>query len=134
MRLAITFSVLAVAACGEATTTASNPSPSPSPSPAGAPCTVAAVLVPIRGQFDTGGNHATVNGDGGLLCASGIAKISVLVGPVNPPPNSPQGTLHLALLEEHGTEWVIANYTLCDATGKPTKPIPAKLGTVCGLP
>jgi hypothetical protein len=29
---------------------------------------------------------------------------------------------------------VIANYTLCTVSGQPTKPIPAKLGTVCGLP
>jgi hypothetical protein len=91
-------------------------------------------MVPIKAQFDTGGNHATVNGDGALLCESGIAKITVLVGPVNPPAGGPQGALHLALLEDKEGSWVIANYTLCTSDGQPTKPIPAKLGTVCGLP
>jgi hypothetical protein len=91
-------------------------------------------MVPVKAQYDTGGNHATVNGDGGLLCASGIARISVVIGPVNPAPNSPKGAIHLALLEDHSGAWVIANYTLCTVSGQPTRPIPAKLGTVCGVP
>jgi hypothetical protein len=132
IRLMIALGGLASAACGESTTTTTNPSLSPAA--AKAPCTVAAVMVAVKGQFDTGGKHATVNGDGGLVCASGIAKITVLVGPVNPPANGPQGTAHLALLEDHGGAWVIANYTLCTVGGQPTRPLPPKLGTVCGLP
>ena len=134
-RLAIAIAGLVLAACGE--TTATNPSPSPadsSPAAAKAPCTVAAVMLAVKAQFDTGPKHATVNGDGGLMCDSGIAKINVLVGPVNAPANGPQGTPHLALLEDHGGAWVIANYTLCTVGGQPTKPLPPKLGTVCGLP
>jgi hypothetical protein len=105
-----------------------------SPAGAKAPCTVAAVMVAVKAQFDTGNKQATVNGDGGLVCASGIAKINVLIGHVNPPANGPKGTPHLALLEDHGGAWVIANYTLCTVGGQPTQPIPAQLGTVCGLP
>jgi hypothetical protein len=122
-RLAIALAGLALAACGSSATTATNPSPSPaetSPAAAKAPC--------------TGNKQATVNGDGGLVCASGIAKINVLIGHVNPPANGPKGTPHLALLEDHGGSWVIANYTLCTVGGQPTQPSPAELGTVCGLP
>jgi hypothetical protein len=133
LRLGIAFAFLALAACGGSSTTATNPSPSQAAA-ATAPCTVAAVMVAVRGQYDTGGNHATVNGDGGLVCAEGIAKITVLVGPVNAPAGGPQGAVHLALLEDHGGTWVIANYTLCTVGGQPTKPIPPKLGIVCGFP
>jgi hypothetical protein len=130
VRLASAIAGLALAACGQ--TTATNPSPSPAAGKA--PCTVAAVMLAVKAQFDTGPKHATVNGDGGLMCDSGIAKINVFVGPVNAPANGPQGTPHLALLEDHGGAWVIANYTLCTVAGQPTRPLPPKLGTVCGLP
>ncbi len=137
LRIATALTGLALAPCGESTPSASNPTSSPATTPATteAACTVEVVMVPIRAQFDTAGNRATLAPqNGGLLCASGIARISVLIGPVNPPANGPQGALHLALLEDQGGQWVIANNTLCTIAGQPTKPIPAKLGQVCGLP
>lgn len=105
----------------------------PSPTSTAAPCTVAAVMVSIKAKYNVGDTHATVTGNGGLLCASGIAKISVLIGPVNPPAGGPQGSPHLVLLEDQSGQWVIANDKLCDSAGKPTRTIPAKLGTVCGV-
>lgn len=37
------------------------------------------------------------------------------------------------LLEDKFSQWVIANDKLCDSSGKPTRTIPAQLGTVCGV-
>jgi hypothetical protein len=64
---------------------------------------------------------------------AGIARIAVLIGPANPAPGGPQGTPHLALLEDHVGTWVVANDKLCGSNGQPLKPIPATLGQVCGV-
>lgn len=104
------------------------------PSPAKDACTVAAVMVPIRALFNTAATEATIapnNGD--LRCASGIARITVLLGAVSAPSDGPQGAPHLVLLEDDGGIWVVANDKLCTITGQPAKPIPAELGDVCGF-
>lgn len=91
-------------------------------------------MVPIRAAFNTASTRATVvaqNGD--LHCASGIARISVVIGPVNAPATGPQGSPHLVLLDDHTGQWVIANDRLCTSKGQPTKPIPSELGIVCGV-
>lgn len=136
----VTFALVALvlAGCGATTPSATNPTPSPSAATSaggsGAPCTAEAVMVPIQAAFDTSTTQATVAAlGGGLVCASGIAKIAVLIGPINPPANGPQGRLHLVLLEDHAGQWVIANDKLCDSAGQPTRPIPAALGQVCGI-
>jgi hypothetical protein len=136
VRLAIGLTAVALVACGATTPTASNPSPSPAASTTGeAPCTVSVVMVPIKAKYDTGGNRATVAPpNGGLLCASRLAKITVLIGPANPPAGSPAGALHLVLLEDQAGQWVIANATLCDSAGQPVRPLPLSFGQVCGLP
>jgi hypothetical protein len=123
---------IALAACGESAPSANNPTPSPVTTAAA--CTVAAVIVPIKAAFNTADNQATTaaqNGD--LLCASGIARITIMIGPVNAPTNGPQGSPHLVLLEDHSSQWVIANDQLFTSAGQPAKPIPAELGTVCGV-
>jgi hypothetical protein len=85
-------------------------------------------MVPIAAAYKKGDAVATANGNSGLLCDSGIAKIRVMIGQ-----QGESGSPHLVLLEDQSGKWVIANDKLCDSAGKPKKPIPAKLGTVCGV-
>ena len=70
------------------------------------------------------------NGD--LLCASGVARITVLLGPVSTPPDGPPGSPHLVLLEDDDGSWVVANDKLCTNTAEPARTIPVELGEVCG--
>jgi hypothetical protein len=56
-----------------------------------------------------------------LVCASGLAKIGIVIGAVNPPANGPQGAGQLVLLEDQSGQWVIANDTLCNSAGQPTR-------------
>jgi hypothetical protein len=122
------FAGLVLASCGESGPGATNPS-----HPTAA-CTVQAVMVPIAANFDTADIQASVaanNGD--LRCASGIARITVLIGAVNAPSDGPQGSPHLVLLQDQSGRWVIANALLCTSTGDTATPIPAALGDVCGV-
>jgi hypothetical protein len=137
VRTAIPLTVMALAACGASTPSASNPTGSPANSPAAgatAACTVAAVMVPISAAFNTATTQATAYDPNDLKCASGIARLTVLIGPINPPANGPQGTQHLVLLEDHTGRWVIANDTLCNSQGYSTKKTPPQLGILCGFP
>ncbi len=95
---------------------------------------MAAVIVPIKAALDTADTEATVGeNDGDLRCASGIARITVLLGAVSAPVDGPPGSPHLVLLEDDSGSWVVANDKLCSSNGEPTKPIPAGLGEVCGV-
>jgi hypothetical protein len=131
----------ALAACGgdSANSTAPSPSPSPTARPTAAstvkaPCTVEAAMAAVKLVYDKAGNQASMPPAGSdLHCAAGVARIAVLIGPVNPAPNGPQGTPHLALLEDRAGTWVVANDKLCGSNGQPLKPIPATLGQVCGV-
>jgi len=106
----------------------------PTASPANDACTVAAVMVPIRALLDTATTRATVEGkNGDLRCASGIARITILIGAASAPTDGPQGTPHLVLLEDDNASWVVANEKLCTSAGAPAKPLPAELGDVCGV-
>ena len=87
-------------------------------------------MVPIRAAYNKAGTQATADANSGLLCASGIARIRVLIAPVS---QEGQGSPHLVLLEDQSGQWVIANNKLCNSAGKPTRTIPPKLGTVCGV-
>ena len=118
---------LALASCDG---TAAGPSASPAPDA----CTVAAVMVPIRALLDTADTRATVEGkNGDLRCASGIARITILIGAASAPTDGPQGSPHLVLLEDDNARWVVANDKLCTSAGVPAKPLPAELGDVCGV-
>src|SRR5712671_2474671 len=118
---------LSVAAC-DGTAAQSNPSPAKDA------CTVAAVMVPIRALLDTPDTEATVgDNNGDLKCASGIARITVLLGAVAAPSDGPPGSPHLVLLEDDAGSWVVANDKLCTNTGPSAKPIPPELGEVCGV-
>ncbi len=132
LRLVAALAALALSACGGTTQTASNPTPTPA-APVAAACTLTAVMVPIHAQFDTAQTKATTTVNANLLCASGIAKITIFIANVPAPANGPQGANHLVLLEDQSGTWVIANSKLC-LNGQPTKSIPATLGTVCGVP
>ncbi len=91
-------------------------------------------MVPIREALDTADTEATVGeNNGDLLCVSGTARITVLLGAVSAPPDGPPGSPHLVLLEDDGGSWVVANDKLCSTTGQATKPIPSELGEVCGV-
>lgn len=89
-------------------------------------------MVPIHAQFDTAQSKATTTNNSDLVCASGIAKVNIFIAIIPAPANGPQSASHLVLLEDQSGSWVIANSTLC-ANGQPTRTIPAKLGTVCGV-
>jgi len=91
-------------------------------------------MVPIRALLDTADTRATVEGtNGDLRCASGIARITVLVGAASAPSDGPQGSPHLVLLEDDNASWVVANDKLCTSGGVPATPLPAELGDVCGV-
>lgn len=137
VRSAFALTTLALAACGAGSPGASNQISSPASSPAAnamAACTVAAVMVPISAAFNTASTHATPYDPSDLKCASGVARFTVLIGPIKPPANGPQGTEHLVLLEDHAGRWVIANQTLCNSQGYATKKTPPQLGILCGFP
>lgn len=126
-RMALALACVALASCD-------TPDPQATASPSLDACTVVAVMVPIRAILDTPDIKATVaanNGD--LRCASGIARITVLIGAVSAPSDGPPGTPHVVLLEDDGGTWVVANDKLCTSAGQPAKPIPAQLGDVCGV-
>jgi hypothetical protein len=91
-------------------------------------------MVPISAAFDTASTQATAYVPSDLKCASGIARVTVLIGPVNPPANGPQGTQHLVLLEDQAGKWIIANATLCNSQGYATRKSPPQLGILCGFP
>jgi hypothetical protein len=126
-----------LAACGGDSADSTAPSPSPSPTTAStvkAPCTVEAAMAAVKLVYNKAVTQAGVPpGGSDLHCAAGVARIAVLIGPVNPAPNGPQGTPHLALLEDHAGTWVVANDKLCGSNGQPLKAIPATLGQVCGV-
>ena len=87
-------------------------------------------MVAIKAAYSVNANQATVGAhNGGLKCASGIAKTSVFIGAAN----SSQGSPHLVLLGDQSGTWVIANSKPCNSSGQPTRPIPASLGMVCGV-
>lgn len=126
-RTSAALACLALAAC-DGTAAQSNPTPAKDA------CTVAAVMVPIKAALDTADTEATVgdhNGD--LKCASGIARITVLLGAVAAPSDGPPGSPHLVLLEDEAGSWVVANDKLCTNTGQSSTPIPPELGEVCGV-
>jgi hypothetical protein len=126
-RASAALACLVLVACDGTTSQAS-------PSGAKDACTVAAVMVPIREALDTADTEATVGeNNGDLLCVSGTARITVLLGAVSAPPDGPPGSPHLVLLEDDGGSWVVANDKLCSTTGQATKPIPSELGEVCGV-
>lgn len=127
LRTFFVLACLALASCDGAASSAT-------PSPAKDACTVGAVMMPIRALFDTAETQATVAPNSGdLRCASGIARITVLLGAVSAPSDGPQGSPHLVLLEDDDGIWVVANDKLCTNRGRPAKPIPAELGDVCGV-
>jgi hypothetical protein len=132
LQTTIALAVLALAGCGSSPSTASNPTPSPAAA-AKAPCTETAVLVSIRAKYDTAKTKVTLPSNADLVCASGYAKITIFVAVVPTPASGPQGSVHLVLLEDQSSQWVIANQTLCNSAGQPVKPLPAKLGPVCGI-
>jgi len=78
--------------------------------------------------------QVTVSTPTDLKCASGVARVTVLIGPINAPAGGPQGSEHLVLLEDHSGKWVIANDTLCNSQGYATKKTPPQLGILCGFP
>ncbi|MDQ2943145.1 MAG: hypothetical protein M3R21_05675 [Candidatus Dormibacteraeota bacterium] len=125
IQLTVALIGLAIAACGPSAPTATS---SPTPAQAAA-CTVAAVMVPIRAKYNNGQTQATVPSNAGLVCDSGIAKIRILISAQE----GEQGSGHLVLLEDKSGKWVIANDKLCNSAGQPTRTIPPKLGTVCGV-
>src|ERR1700704_1161457 len=100
---------LALAACGTGTEV--------NPVAAKDACTVEAVMVPIREALDTAATEATAaEKNGELKCASGVARITVLLGAVSAPPDGPPGSPHLVLLEDDEGTWVVANDKLCTGT------------------
>jgi hypothetical protein len=126
-RVSAALACLALAACDG---TASEPSASPAKDA----CTVAAVMGPIKAALDTADTVATVaENNGNLKCASGIARITVLIGAVSAPTDGPPGSPHLVLLEDDNSSWVVANNKLCSSAGQATRPIPPELGEVCGV-
>jgi hypothetical protein len=129
VRTAIGLTALALAACGASTPSASNPT-TPT-AKAQAACTVDAVMVPINGKFNTASTHVAVFRPArpDLKCASGIARLTVLIGPVNAPPD----TEHLVLLMDKDGQWIIANEILCNSQGYPTRKTPPELGLLCGF-
>lgn len=131
-RTAIALVGLALAGCGSSTPVASNPTPSPAAA-AKAPCTETAVLVSIRAKYDSAKTKVTLPSNADLVCASGYAKIMIFLANVPTPANGPLGATHLVLLEDQSGQWVIANQTLCDSSGQPTRTLPAKLGPMCGI-
>jgi hypothetical protein len=136
-RTAFALTSLALAACGASAPSASNPIESPDGPPAAqaqAPCTVAVAMVPINAKFNTATTQVTVSTPSDLKCASGVARVTVLIGPINAPAGGPQGSEHLVLLEDHSGKWVIANDTLCNSQGYATKKTPPQLGILCGFP
>jgi hypothetical protein len=126
----------AASGCGSSgatnpTATSSSTKPQAAPE---APCTIAAAMAGVRLVYDRTDTQAVVApGGGDMKCASGIAKIGVLIGAKNPPANGPQGSPHLVLLEDRAGTWVVANDKLCGSNGQPLRAIPAALGTVCGV-
>lgn len=137
VRTAVAFTVLALAGCGASAPNASNPTSSPASSPATkapAPCTVAAAMVPITAKFNTATTQVTAWTPSDLKCASGVARLTILIGPINPPAGGPQGSEHLVLLEDQAGRWVIANDILCNQQGYPTRKSPPELGILCGFP
>ena len=134
MALAI-FAAAAVSSCGGSSGAAATTSSAAStPVTAKAPCTVVVVMAAVSLVYDHAGTQASLPAGGGdLRCASGIARIQIFIGPVNPPQGGPQGSPHLVLLEDQRGTWVVANSVLCSSNGQPTRAIPASLGTVCGV-
>jgi hypothetical protein len=127
-RTSVATTFLVLFACG------GSPASQSSPSSAKDACTVAAVMIPVREALDTADTEATVgDNNGDLICASGIARITVLLGAISAPSDGPPGAPHLVLLEDDGGTWVVANDKLCSSTGQPTKPLPPQLGDVCGV-
>lgn len=123
-----TLAWVVIAACGGTAAQST-------PTPATDACTVAAVMVPIKAALDTADTEATVgNNNGDLKCASGIARITVLLGAVSAPSDGPPGSPHLVLLEDDAGSWVVANDKLCSSAGQTARPIPPELGEVCGVP
>ena len=130
---AVAMAILAVAGCGS-TPTASSASSTPSPAAAAkAPCTTTAVLVSIRAKYDSARSKVTLPSNANLVCASTYAKLTIFIAVVPTPSIGPLGAVHLVLLEDQSGQWVIANDRLCNSSGQPVKPLPAKLGTVCGV-
>jgi hypothetical protein len=132
LKTAIALAILALAGCGSSPSTASNPTASPAAA-AKAPCTETAVLVSIRAKYDSAKTKVTLPSNADLVCASGYAKITIFIAVVPTPASGPQGAVHLVLLEDQSSQWVIANDKLCNSSGQPVKPLPAKLGPVCGV-
>ena len=127
LRTSAVLACLALAAC-DGTTPESNPTPAKDA------CTVAAVMVPIKAALDTADTEATVgDNNGDLKCASGVARITVLLGAVAAPSDGPPGSPHLVLLEDDDGTWVVATDKLCSNTGQPRRTIPPELGDVCGV-
>jgi hypothetical protein len=91
-------------------------------------------MVPITAKFNTATTQVTVSTPSDLKCASGVARVTVLIGPINAPAGGPEGSEHLVLLEDHSGKWVIANDTLCNSQGYATKKTPPQLGILCGFP
>ena len=131
LQAAIALTILALAGCGSSTSTASNPTPTPAA--AKAPCTTTAVLVSIRAKYDSAQSKVTLPSNPDFVCVSGYAKLTIFIAAVPTPANGPLGAVHLVLLEDQSGQWVIANQLLCNTSGQPVKPLPAKLGTVCGV-
>ena len=104
LKTAVALAMLALAGCGSSPSTASNPTASPAAA-AKAPCTETAVLVSIRAKYDSAKTKVTLPSNADLVCASGYAKITIF----------------------------IAVDKLCNSSGQPVKPLPAKLGPVCGV-
>jgi hypothetical protein len=132
LQAAIALAILALAGCGSSAPIASNPTTSPAAA-AKAPCTETAVLVSIRAKYDSAKTKVTLPSNADLVCAGGYAKITIFVAVVPTPASGPQGAVHLVLLEDQSSQWVIANQLLCNSSGQPVKPLPAKLGPVCGI-
>ena len=130
LEAAIALVILALAGCGS---TPSASGVSPSPAAAKAPCTTAAVLVPIRAKYDSAQSKVTLPSNSNFACVSPYAKITIFIVAVPTPSSGPLGATHLVLLEDQSGQWVIANQLLCDSLGQPVKPLPAKLGKVCGV-
>ena len=132
VRTSVVFTVFTLAACGASASNASNQTSSPA-TKAQAQCTVAAAMLPITAKFNTATTQVTAWTPSDLKCASGIARLTVLIGPISAPAGGPQSSEHLVLLEDDAGKWLIANDILCNQQGYPTRKTPPELGILCGF-
>lgn len=139
---------LLVAGCGNAvhsatapstsTTSASTSTASPSTSTAApATCDARSIVAAIQAER---GSSVRIVYNGHLACAGRLAEISVMVDnleSLTPGWTGPVGSPHGALMELSGGSWHEVDLSkpnpYCSPDGHPSKAVPARLGTVCGI-